>query len=171
MPQSKSYLLLPLALSMGFVLAGVAVIGCNLQSSATAAATTNWPTIDATITLSDVREEITVSKRRASQGCWVTARFEYEVDGKKYEGDHISYSGDLPAADMKHAKSLAAKYTPGQVVPAYYNPADPGFAILEPGDNEVIVNWIMRGAGGILVLIGVFFLGWIAYRFVTPSTE
>ena len=56
-------------------------------------------------------------------------RYEYTVDGARYEGTLVSYAG----FGYKAAIGAAVRYEVGQMVTVWYHPDRPGRAVLEPG--------------------------------------
>ena len=80
-------------------------------------------------------------------------RFEYRISGTRYTGDRVSYGGHSPGIG---AAEIAARYPLGAAVTVWYDPGQPGKAVLEPGPK--LANWIEPGVGLAMVVLGT--LAW-----------
>ena len=58
-------------------------------------------------------------------------KYDFEVDGRPYQGTQYRY-GQWKSSDDS-AKTIVASLPVGKQVDVYYNPEDPGDAILKPG--------------------------------------
>lgn len=86
-------------------------------------------------------------------------RYEYEVNGKRYQSSTIKASGDMSGDTAKRGQSdmdrLLAKYPAGSRVTVYYNPSMPRMACLEQGGGEAM--FICLFFGPLAVVAGYFF--------------
>jgi hypothetical protein len=63
-------------------------------------------------------------------------RYEYHVNGRRYESGKISYKG-YGSTNADRASGTLEKYKSVSQVTVYYNPRNPKEAVLDPG-----INWI-----------------------------
>jgi hypothetical protein len=107
-----------------------------------------WPSVDGRILYSHAR-----TGRQYETLLW----YEYYVDNKRYLASNYRAGGNgTPFRDV--AESAAKRYPAGRTVKVYYNPGDPGEALLEPG-----VWW----GNFVLPAIGACLLGaaWVAKKY------
>lgn len=73
-----------------------------------------------------------VSSHRSSDGTSYSPDIEYhyEVDGQSYTSEQHVY-GEIGSSNRSLAKKAVAKFPQGKSVTVYYNPADPGDAVLD----------------------------------------
>ena len=98
---------------------------------------TNWRSVPGKVLASKSvarRVRTAESHARAEQGGDLTlrtfaeVRYEYRVDGKRYTSDRVSIGENL--GDYQVAETLA-RYPVGARVAVFYDPADPGKAVLQ----------------------------------------
>lgn len=102
-----------------------------------AVASPAWPTVEGTVTKSQVR------RRRGNRS--LRMRYEYDVNGQTYESGQIAFFGRVLAGTVTERRK---RYPLGTKVTVYYNPDNPAVAVLEPGAR--IVSFL--GAGLVVVL-------------------
>jgi len=115
-----------------WVLAGTAVLAAlalprfyREQGSAA------WPSTEGVVTESYLR----VGYLKHRKGWAPEVRYRYRVGSQEFTGDRITFHlSEHLWAD--HAASVIARYPEGKAVTVTYEPADPGFALLEPGIQE-----------------------------------
>lgn len=131
---------------LAFILCGVALIGAAWWSATMNAKAADWPDTRGVIALSELRQ--------ATDGDNDSVRieFDYEVAGQKHRGTMVSYAG-LPAQSTEKAASVA-RYPVGSEVRVYYDPADPGRAVLERTPSRAWMAAVVMGV--VLVAIGIF---------------
>lgn len=90
-----------------------------------------WSSVPGTIVRSEVR-----SNKRANgfPGNRYVVEYEYTVGGESYFGNQVS-GGWFPYGTAGWAERRVAKFPKGAMVPVYYDPGDPEFAVLDPGLN------------------------------------
>lgn len=131
---------------LAFILCGLALMGAAWWSATMNAKAADWPDTRGVIALSE--------HRQATDGDNDSVRieFDYEVADQRHRGSTVSYVG-LPAQSAEKA-ALVARYPVGREVKVYYDPADPGRAVLE---REASRAWIAAALMGlVLVAVGVF---------------
>jgi hypothetical protein len=118
-----------------FVMLGLLAvcIGVSLKMAASDAARLNqsaaWPKTDASIVSSGVRDKGSQARNRFCP--YVIYR--YTVGGLLYDSTNVRFDRDLTQCrpDRHWADDIVRIYVVGKTVPAYYDPARPGTAILE----------------------------------------
>lgn len=108
-----------------------------------------WPTANGAITEANVQEQ---RQRGVGNAFSMKLKYEYEVDGKKYQGNRIG----MVNYTFPTRNSLVAKqpYFSGKPVEVYYNPKSPKSCYLQPGFNLGIHRFLWPS---LIALAGVFF--------------
>jgi len=116
-------------LGLGLV-AGLAFAGYGAVTLRAARASLGWPTTEGVVVESGTRRP--QGNSRPAQGSVASIRYRYSVDGVSYEGSLVTIAaeGDLFAG---RRGTLQARYPHGSRVTVHHDPADPAFAVLEPG--------------------------------------
>lgn len=81
-----------------------------------------------------------------------TIVYEYVVAATTHTSDKVTF-GDFSSSDSSHARGILERYPKGSRVTVYYDPADPGTAVLEPGATGT--NYILLAGGSALLLAPV----------------
>ena len=88
--------------------------------------------------------------------------FSYVVEGQVYRSDRISFSGVKAYVPEKNAQASLAPYPSGGRTICYYDPEDPGRAVLDPGIS--MGSFGLGLLGLVLTAMGVGGLGFVFYR-------
>lgn len=80
--------------------------------------------------------------------------YEYVVDGTTYRSSNYEAGIGRSGTGQSHAEATVARYPPGTVVTAYYNPANPREAFLVK-QQSLSTPLAMVGVGVLFVLVGV----------------
>jgi hypothetical protein len=112
---------------------GGAVLMYGLRSRRRALESKWWPCAEARIIRSEVVRELTSrSDDPVPIYAWYPEiEYEYSAVGRRYVSSRVLLVRVNFPADQ--AQALVERYRPGSVARAYYDPARPGFAVLEPG--------------------------------------
>ena len=113
---------------VAFVLSGQVRHICRAKKSI------NWPTTPGVIKESFIRSD-------DENGYNPRVRFIYQVNGKEYESSEISTKQRSDTLNRKPAEAIIAQYPEGLEVSVYYDPRDPGYGVLEPGQG--VGNWVV----------------------------
>lgn len=113
-----------------------------LRSTLKATATNRWPSVEGRV----LSSEVTSHRSLNSNGTHTTIYtpkvvYEYAVSGQPYRGEQVSYSAVDGTSMGGFAEEIVSKYPAGSAVRVFYDPAQPGEAVLEH-----------NGAGGNLAL-------------------
>lgn len=146
---------------IGFLLGGGIFLAIGLSAILTASASKGWPSVQGVVVHSEVKSDWssapagTPQHRSGSQRMYrADVRYAYQVGGVDYEGERVEL-GEYSSSSAKRAYRIVGSYRKGQVVEVYYDPVDPGRAVLVPGRT----TWFSKVAvcaGSGFVLIGAF---------------
>ena len=122
---------------------GVALLGRHMLQQA--GASENWPHTSGVIVISTVSQsrEYDSRKKRTKTVYRANIGYAYLVDGKRFQGDKISFSGT--GTSRKSASQLTAKYPKKKEVDVYYDPVEPENAVLEPGKTWLTYIPLLSG--------------------------
>lgn len=127
---------------LGAVLVGL-VLRYGLRLTGRIAAARTWPSAEATITRSEVRP---IGKGSFGPGIV----YRYSVGGRAFDGFRLHFGAR--SGNHAFAKQIVDAHPVGMETRAFYDPENPGFAVLKAeGDPKAYV----RGAG-LLALMFVF---------------
>ena len=70
--------------------------------------------------------------------------YEYEVLGHRYRGDRVNFGSAIGYGEPNTAQAVVDRYLPGNNIRVYYNPNNPGEAVLErtAGSSSRILIWV-----------------------------
>jgi hypothetical protein len=75
------------------------------------------------------------------------------VQGHRYRSDRFAFGGLMTSGGYAGAQAVVDRYVPGNQIRVYYNPNQPGEAVLErAAPASKVLNWV---AIFILVILGV----------------
>jgi hypothetical protein len=142
-----------------FVLIGLGLLVWALRGRSKAKGAQNWPFVAGTVVHSGV------DVRRSSNGRGSTTTsyypvvaYEYEVQGHRYRSDKLNF-GQVGYGSARTAEAKAAPYLPGNRVNVYYDPADPGVAVLErTSPQSSVLIWVV-----LLILVIVIFTAAVTF--------
>ncbi len=150
---------LPILALLGAVFCVVAFV----RGRRLASASTRWPTVAGIVTTSDVIEEAIEDKDnddksliRKTYRYQVDLRYAYKLDKRDYVGTEANWGGTAIYGLREVAEKAASQYRPGQPVTVYYDPEQPGNAVLEPDNRQGSLALLIAAA--ICVVVGGAFL-------------
>ena len=150
---------LPVLVLLFAVLAVVAFVRGRRQASASM----RWPTVAGTITTSGVIEEAIEDKENDDKSFirkiyryQLDLRYAYQVGKRDFVGTAVNWGGTAIYDLRELAEKAASQYSVGQPVTVYYDPEQPGNAVLEPDNRQgslapLIVAAICAGLGGLFL--------------------
>ena len=145
------------------ILAAVFSVVSFAKTRRLASASARWPTVPGTITTSTVIEEeiedtsnTDKSFIRKIHRYQVDLRYAYQVGKRDFVGTAGNWGWTEIYGLRELAESAASRYRLGQPVTVYYDPAQPGNAVLEPGDRRgsiapLIFGAISAAVGGVIL--------------------
>jgi len=119
-----------------------------------ASASQTWPKTTGKVLRSYVEE----SEHTDQQDNTVTmyhaqVRYEFEVDGLRYEGQRIQFGGPAGTGVIAKAQAIAARYPVDSAVDVYYDPVNPSMCTLDRTFSYVGVG-LMMGMGIFFIIVG-----------------
>lgn len=153
------------ALPIIVLVGGVFCVGEYVRTRQLASASLHWPTTSGKITRCGVIEEVIEEKTehdnrptttRMRHRYQVDLRYAYRVGKRDFNGTEIDWGGTMISGLREVAEKTAAKYHPGQSVKVYYDPDQPGQAVLEPASGEGALGPLIGAA--VCAVVGGLFL-------------
>jgi Protein of unknown function (DUF3592) len=148
-----------------FVGVGAALLAGVAWLLALAHASDGWPSVSGRVTES----KCTGAWGTSSSGSRLFSlrlSYEYEVDGRRFEGHRVAF-GDMLWSATKSKQSVDALcklYHPGRTVTVFHDPRQPGRCTLTRGVGQLPFYQTL-GVGVLILLGGVgAMLGWIQVR-------
>lgn len=157
-----------------FVLVGGFALALGVNDYRDGEATKSWPSTTAMVLSSEIHEDTDTTRNANGRSRTRTTyrtevRYEYTIDGSTYQGDQIK-TGDYSGSQGR-ANDTVNRYPAGANMTVYYDPVDPGHAVLERGADRTGV-YLFGGIGAGFAVIGLAALafGGVFLRRVTRST-
>ncbi len=130
-----------------FILGGLIALGVGGSHFVWSVRSASWPTVEGVVLTSKL--EMHEGNKGATYSARIT--YDYQVKGRHYDGRRLAF-GAL-ASSTGYAQGILDRYPVGGKVRVYYDPRDPGEAVLEPGLHGG--TWVCFGVGTVFVLTGV----------------
>ena len=115
-----------------FILLGLVGYGVIQWAAGRIDATAKWPSVTGRIVTSEVDRGMSRTGRTWRYGDIANIRYAYTVNGQRYECEQLRMFPMLHSSDGTPSE-LVARYPAGTSVTVYYDPANPGDALLTPG--------------------------------------
>ncbi|MGY4509935.1 hypothetical protein ACVIN2_003389 [Bradyrhizobium sp. USDA 3650] len=144
---------------------GVFLAADYVRTRRLASASLRWPTAAGRITHCDVIEEIVEEKTehdnrpttsKLVHRYQVDLRYAYRVGKRDFIGTEVDWNGTMISGLREVAEEGAAKYRPGKSVKVYYDPDQPGQAVLEPASRKGALGPLIGAA--VCAVVGGLFL-------------
>jgi hypothetical protein len=140
----------------------LAVLGVRMSDYLREAHSARWPVVEGVV----VDSGLAFQPAKRGPVYMPAVHYRYRVGNRDFAGSRL----DFHTQDIWHSRPFAerklAQYPAGKVVSVAYDPADPGFAVLEAGLTGDASSLIYLNAG-FLVLFGIAFI----YLLVTMPVE
>jgi len=115
-----------------FVLGGLGVAGYGIRIIHQARESASWVPTDGQITHSQM-----VSNSGGEGTTYAPeVHYTYQVEGKEYNGTRIFIGDNRYSSNGDYARNYIERYPVGKEVSVYFDPQQPGSAILEPGTSK-----------------------------------
>jgi len=152
------------ALPIIVLVGGVFCVAEYVRTRRLASASLRWPTAAGRVTRCDVIEEIIEEKSdddksrssKLQHRYQVDLRYAYRVDKRDFIGTEVDWGGTMISGLREVAEKAAAQHHPGQSVKVYYDPDQPGHAVLEPASREGALGPLIGAA--VCAVVGGLFL-------------
>jgi hypothetical protein len=135
------------------VVLGISITRSGIRGIKESRASTHWPTTMGTIVSTDVKEQQPLDSLDGyhRSDYLPVVEYSYSVNEKKFTNGHRTFNDDVVVyGSTEKAQAAIEKYSVGKTVQVYYDPTNPGDAVLEPG--KAGPSWRSLTAG-ILCLI------------------
>jgi hypothetical protein len=153
---------LPILALLGAVFGVVAFVRGRRLASASA----RWPTAAGIVTNSGVIEEAIEDKRnddksfiRKTYRYQVDLRYAYQIGKRDFVGTSANWGWTAVYGLRELAEKAASQYRQGQPVTVYYDPEQPGNAVLDPDNRQGSLAPLIAAA--ICAVIGGLFLAFL----------
>jgi hypothetical protein len=164
-----------IVLGLGLCVSGLVMVGCvGVPAVLTGMENADWPSTTGTVTLSRAGWTLERSPLtdRLTRYYRAEVKYEYQVNGKKYESNNIAMNSAQISYPSRGAAELVTKHYPqGATVTVYFNPNEPHVAVLKKGQSYMSIGPLVVGVPmallGILMVAatGAFlFFVWTAQR-------
>lgn len=141
-----------LALLFGGLGLGLLLFARNARRKAQASL--SWPTVPGTVSVSDVKYDVSTSGSGDNEFQTETftpvVKYQYSVQGVEHTGSRIAFGAMNQSQNAAHA--VVARYPVGASVTVHYNPEKPGEAVLE---TRASGGTALAVLGGLFLLVGV----------------
>jgi hypothetical protein len=128
-----------------FIILAIGAIALGLWTRQMSLKVASWPQIEGKIIASTLEQD----PHDADSSPRIV--YQYEIDGRRYEGSQITYAGTSNSVDAKQA--LVARYPVGRCVNVYYNPEAPQSAVLENEPSSIWLGLVVTGI--VFFIVGV----------------
>lgn len=132
---------MPLSMRIVFVLLGLGAVAVSLWLRQMHLRAQAWHRVTARI----VRSERVADAQDADSSVVIT--YQFKVGEREFTSSRISFS--LMPNGAKSQQRLVARFAPGSVVDAYYDPSDPRRCVLI---REATVPWLWGPAVGVVFI-------------------
>lgn len=112
-----------------FILAGLAVLAYGIGLMRDARNCAGWPTVEGTITASDIQ---VVSREKDRRIYAPNVAYTYVVGSRRFEGTRLTLVPRNYAGEQQ-TRSILARYPTGGTVRVFHHPNDPANAVLDTG--------------------------------------
>jgi hypothetical protein len=145
------------------ILAAVFSVVAFVRGRRLASASARWPTVSGTVTTSEVIEETLEDDSNTNKSIirkihrdQVDLRYAYQVGKRDFVGTAANWGWTAIYGLRELAETAAGQYRQGQPVTVYYDPEQPGNAVLEPdsrkGSTAPLVFGAMSAVAGAALL-------------------
>ena len=147
-----------LGLILGIVplLLGSLLLWAGMNSLRVAAESRSWPSVRGQIVEVGYRESTSRASRRTFVHYVPHWEYAYEVNRQRFTANRIRQAEGIQAHDTPETALAAAneRFRVGEEVEVFYDPDDPGSALLSPGSASTEGVALFFGLGALLVVAG-----------------
>jgi hypothetical protein len=131
--------------TLPFILIAAFLIRSSRRSQQQAVNSQSWPFVMGEVVSAHVEaRRSTDADGHSSTSYHPRITYEYEVRGHRYQSNQVSFGGSVGSGSSSGAQAVADRYIPGNRIRVYYNPDNPGEAVLErsAGSSSKILIWV-----------------------------
>jgi hypothetical protein len=137
-----------------FVIVAIVLIFLAIRSGRKASVSKSWPATTGKILAAGIEPRRSHSDGGTSTSYYPVVQYEYTVNGQRYLGNRITFGMDVGYGWTGMAQRQIANYAPGANVAVFYDPSEPGNAVLErTGGTSSKILWVV--AIFILVILAI----------------
>jgi hypothetical protein len=125
------------------VIVALVFIYLALRGSRQAGVSKNWPATTGKIIASGIEPRRSHSGSGGTSTTYVpVVQYQYMIDGRTYMGNRITFGNQVGYGWTNMAQKQVDQYPPGANVAVFYDPNDPGMAVLErTGGASTKIYW------------------------------
>lgn len=114
------------------------------RTTAQAQASQSWPSVMGTVASSSVEVSTSSdSEGGTSTSYYPAVTYAYDVLGHRYSSDRVAFGFRVGSGNRAQAQAVADRYIAGNQIRVYYNPNNPGEAVLErTSQSSNTAKWI-----------------------------
>jgi Protein of unknown function (DUF3592) len=152
-------------LGLIFAALGGFFVHMGIRYRRTAEAMSRWPLVDGEIIACAIKTRVDNQSEGPSITRYIPhVRYAYEVGGTMRVGETIRIGlSDFGYAIEQQAREHVGRYPVGATVPVRHDPADPGMAVLEPGQvgggNKIFAGSIFLLVGLCMIVVAIWMGG------------
>jgi hypothetical protein len=137
-----------------FVIVALVFVYLAVRASRRASASRSWPATTGKILAAGIEPRRSHSSHGSSTSYYPVVQYEYTVNGQRFLGNRITFGGDVGYGWTGMAQRQIANYVPNSDVAVFYDPTEPGNAVLErTAGTSGKIYWLV--AILIFVILGV----------------
>jgi hypothetical protein len=115
-----------------FVIVALVFVYLAIRASRRASASRSWPVVTGKILAAGIEPRTSRSGSSGySTSYYPVVQYEYTVNGQRFLGNRITFGGDVGYGWTNMAQRQIANYVPNSNVAVFYDPNEPGNAVLE----------------------------------------
>jgi hypothetical protein len=124
------------------VIVALVFIYLALRASRQAGVSKNWPATTGKIIASGIEPRRSRSGSGSGTSYYPVVQYQYVIDGRTYMGNRITFGNQVGYGWTNMAQKQVDQYPPGANVAVFYDPNDPGMAVLErTGGASTKIYW------------------------------
>lgn len=137
-----------------WIIAGIAGCFVIIDTFKKAKICKSWPTTEGTIISSAIKSEHSIIGR-GGNNYYPEVHYKYSVNNREFSSDRVVF-GSLTSCTKNVVERMTNKYFPQRKVRVYYNPQNPGEAVLEPRYSFSMPDMFMWMMAGLVYFIFLF---------------
>ncbi|MEZ4733989.1 MAG: DUF3592 domain-containing protein [Caldilineaceae bacterium] len=136
-----------------FVVVGGVSLFLGVRQITRANASQSWPAVTGVVTVSELGKHLGNDRNDATTYS-ADISYDYRVNDRDYINGAVTF-GSVSSSEPSSARRVLQRYPVGHAVTVYYNPVNPGEAVLEPGVHGGA--WFLPLVGSIFLVVGAIF--------------
>lgn len=125
-------MIINMVLFVAFMAGGSWALSLGFKDSSTAIASSQWPTVQGTVTDSQLTSYQETSGDSSTTRYQAHVTYHYTINEHPMIGSRVGFD-DLNTTGQSEVEAIVARYPAGSAVTVYYDPGRPQMAVLENG--------------------------------------